>query len=39
MAMRVTEAQTMDVLEMVLAAKVNKEYRHLNHQHGGAAIA
>jgi len=36
--MRVTDQQTMDVVEMVLVGKVNKEIVNLINQHGGRAI-
>lgn len=36
--MRVTDSQTMDVVEMVLGASVNKEIVNAIHQVGGAAI-
>ena len=36
--MRVTDAATMDVVEMVLAGKVNKEIVALINRHGGRAI-
>ncbi len=36
--MRVTDSQTMDVVEMVLGASVNKEIVNLIHQVGGSAI-
>lgn len=36
--MRVTDQQTMDVVEMVLGGKVNKEIVHLINQHGGRAV-
>ena len=36
--MRVTDAETMDVVEMVLGGLVNKEIVNLIHQHGGQAI-
>ena len=36
--MRVTDAQTMDVVEMVLGGLVNKEIVNLINQHGGRAI-
>ena len=35
---RVTDRETMDVVEMVLGGKVNKEIVHLINQHGGRAI-
>jgi acetylglutamate kinase len=35
---RVTDSQTMDVVEMVLGGKINKEIVHLINQHGGKAI-
>jgi acetylglutamate kinase len=35
---RVTDSQTMDVVEMVLGGKVNKEIVHLINQQGGKAI-
>jgi acetylglutamate kinase len=35
---RVTDSETMDVVEMVLGGKVNKEIVHLINQHGGKAI-
>src|SRR5262245_3614534 len=36
--MRVTDAETMDVVEMVLGGQVNKEIVNLINQHGGRAI-
>lgn len=36
--MRVTDQETMDVVEMVLGGKVNKEIVHLINQHGGRAV-
>ena len=36
--MRVTDAQTMDVVEMVLGGQVNKEIVNLINQHGGRAV-
>jgi acetylglutamate kinase len=36
--MRVTDAETMEVVEMVLGGQVNKEIVHLINQHGGKAI-
>ena len=36
--MRVTDAETMEVVEMVLGAQVNGEIVHLINQHGGAAV-
>ena len=36
--MRVTDAPTMDVVEMVLVGKVNKEIVDLINQHGGKAV-
>ena len=36
--MRVTDQETMDVVEMVLGGKVNKEIVHNINQHGGRAI-
>ncbi len=36
--MRVTDSETMDVVEMVLGGLVNKEIVNLIHQHGGHAI-
>ena len=36
--MRVTDAETMDVVEMVLGGQVNKEIVTLLNQHGGRAI-
>src|SRR5512136_2043231 len=36
--MRVTDAETMDVVEMVLVGKVNKEIVNLINQHGGEAV-
>jgi acetylglutamate kinase len=36
--MRVTDAQTMDVVEMVLGGSVNKDIVNLINQHGGSAI-
>ncbi|MGA3083807.1 MAG: acetylglutamate kinase [Thermodesulfobacteriota bacterium] len=35
---RVTDSQTMDVVEMVLGGKINKEIVHLINQQGGKAI-
>lgn len=35
---RVTDRETMDVVEMVLGGKVNKEIVHLINQHGGRAV-
>ena len=35
---RVTDAETMDVVEMVLGGKVNKQIVHLINQHGGRAV-
>ncbi len=35
---RVTDSQTLDVVEMVLGGKINKEIVHLINQHGGKAI-
>jgi len=35
---RITDSQTMDVVEMVLGGKVNKEIVHLINQQGGKAI-
>lgn len=35
---RVTDSETMDVVEMVLGGKVNKEIVHLINQHGGCAV-
>ncbi|HEX9685348.1 MAG TPA: acetylglutamate kinase [Burkholderiales bacterium] len=36
--MRVTDAKTMDVVEMVLGGQVNKEIVNLINQHGGRAV-
>lgn len=36
--MRVTDAETMDIVEMVLGGQVNKEIVHLINQHGGKAV-
>lgn len=36
--MRVTDAETMDVVEMVLGGLVNKEIVNLIHQHGGHSL-
>src|SRR5688572_25824461 len=36
--MRVTDAETMDIVEMVLGGRVNKEIVNLINQHGGRAI-
>jgi acetylglutamate kinase len=36
--MRITDADTMDIVEMVLVGKVNKEIVHLINHHGGGAI-
>src|ERR687891_2958023 len=36
--MRVTDAETMDIVEMVLGGKINKEIVGLINQHGGRAI-
>ncbi len=36
--MRVTDSETMDVVEMVLGGQVNKEIVSLINQHGGAAV-
>ena len=36
--MRVTDAETMDVVEMVLGGLVNKEIVHLINRHGGRAV-
>ena len=36
--MRVTDAETMDLVEMVLGGQVNKEIVHLINRHGGAAV-
>src|SRR3989304_3448245 len=36
--MRVTDGETMDIVEMVLAGKVNKEIVSLINQHGGNAV-
>src|SRR4030042_614571 len=36
--MRVTDKQTMDVVEMVLVGKVNKEIVSLINRHGGRAV-
>jgi acetylglutamate kinase len=36
--MRVTDEETMDIVEMVLGGQVNKEIVHLINQHGGKAV-
>jgi acetylglutamate kinase len=36
--MRVTDAETMEVVEMVLGGQVNKEIVHLINRHGGKAV-
>lgn len=36
--MRVTDSDTMDIVEMVLAGKINKEIASLINRHGGVAI-
>ena len=36
--MRVTDQETMDIVEMVLGGKVNKEIVHLINQQGGSAV-
>lgn len=36
--MRVTDAETMDIVEMVLGGQVNKEIVHLINRHGGRAV-
>ena len=36
--MRVTDQETMDLVEMVLGGQVNKEIVHLINQHGGQAV-
>ena len=36
--MRVTDAETMDLVEMVLGGQVNKEIANLINQHGGKAV-
>lgn len=36
--MRITDEETMNVVEMVLAGRVNKEIVRLIHQHGGKAV-
>jgi len=36
--MRVTDAETMDIVEMVLVGKLNKEITGLINQHGGRAV-
>src|SRR3989338_8543355 len=36
--MRVTDAETMDVVEMVLGGQVNKDIVNLINQHGGRAV-
>ncbi len=36
--MRVTDTETMDIVEMVLGGSVNKEIVNLIHQHGGNAV-
>jgi acetylglutamate kinase len=36
--MRVTDAETMDLVEMVLGGQVNKEIVNLINQHGGKAV-
>jgi acetylglutamate kinase len=36
--MRITDQETLDIVEMVLVGKVNKEIVHLVNQHGGMAV-
>ncbi|MBO8169434.1 MAG: acetylglutamate kinase [Thermoanaerobacteraceae bacterium] len=36
--LRVTDAETMEIVEMVLAGKINKEIVSLINQHGGSAV-
>ncbi len=36
--MRVTDSETMDVVQMVLGGQVNQDIVNLLHQHGGRAI-
>src|SRR3990172_9053399 len=36
--MRVTDTETMDVVEMVLGGQVNKEIVNMIHRHGGQAV-
>ena len=36
--MRVTDAETMEIVEMVLGGQVNKQIVHLINHHGGAAV-
>lgn len=36
--MRITDADTMDIVEMVLAGKINKEIASLINRHGGRAV-
>ncbi|MGC9194559.1 MAG: acetylglutamate kinase [Syntrophobacteraceae bacterium] len=36
--MRITDAETMDIVEMVLAGKINKEIASLINMHGGRAV-
>jgi acetylglutamate kinase len=36
--MRVTDSETMDIVEMVLVGKINKEIVNLINQHGGMAV-
>lgn len=36
--MRVTDVETMDIVEMVLVGKVNKEIVGLINKHGGKAV-
>jgi acetylglutamate kinase len=36
--MRVTDAETMEIVEMVLGGQVNKDIVNLINQHGGKAV-
>lgn len=36
--MRVTDAETMDIVEMVLGGQINKEIVHMINRHGGRAV-
>jgi acetylglutamate kinase len=36
--MRVTDAETMDIVEMVLGGQINKEIVHMINRHGGKAV-
>lgn len=36
--MRITDSETMDIVEMVLGGQVNKEIVHLINKHGGSAV-